>query len=174
MICLTDVAQGLSHCCRFAGQVYDFYSVAQHAILVSELVDPPFEKEALHHDDTEAYMSDLSRHLKHHALLTGYRVLERNLNDAVYQHFGIERSVESTWHVKRADDLAAIFEHWVLREMKPWNAFAAISWAITHQFVKGDMTPLLDIAPRLPRHFLPWPPRQARAAFIAAAETLGA
>ena len=28
---IADIAQGLSHCCRFHGQVNGFYSVAEHA-----------------------------------------------------------------------------------------------------------------------------------------------
>jgi hypothetical protein len=40
MIRIEDIVQGLSNTCRFSGQVEEFYSVLQHAMLVASLVDP--------------------------------------------------------------------------------------------------------------------------------------
>jgi len=39
VIHLDDIAGGLSRICRFAGQTTTFYSVAQHAMLVSAIVE---------------------------------------------------------------------------------------------------------------------------------------
>jgi hypothetical protein len=62
---IMDVAQGLSHVCRFAGQVKVFYSVAQHSVLVSKLLDDRTALWGLLHDASEAYLHDLTRPLKH-------------------------------------------------------------------------------------------------------------
>jgi hypothetical protein len=53
------IACGLSKICRFTGQLRDFYSVAQHAMMVAELVDPHLRFATLHHDDSEAYLNDI-------------------------------------------------------------------------------------------------------------------
>ncbi|MCX2657579.1 hypothetical protein OQ617_16870 [Klebsiella pneumoniae] len=52
---INDIAVSLSNICRFAGHLSHFYSVAQHAVLCSQLVPQEFAFEALMHDATEAY-----------------------------------------------------------------------------------------------------------------------
>lgn len=89
MIDLQDIAHGLSHACRFAGQCSSFYSVAQHAVAVSYLC-PTLE--ALHHDSTEAYMGDMTRPLKD--LIPTFKEFEGNLHQVICQALGIS-SVQS-------------------------------------------------------------------------------
>lgn len=55
---LEDIAHGLAMTCRFAGQCRNFYSVAQHSVLVACLLDPPRQKKGLFHDAPEAYTGD--------------------------------------------------------------------------------------------------------------------
>ncbi len=65
---IEDVARGLSKICRFGAQPIEYYSVAQHALLVRQLVreagHPELALAALHHDSHEAYLCDIPKPLK--------------------------------------------------------------------------------------------------------------
>jgi hypothetical protein len=76
---IRDIAHGLSNICRFGGHVREFYSVAQHTVLVSLEVERSMRDRfggefpeialwlttaALHHEDAEAYIGDMVRPLK--------------------------------------------------------------------------------------------------------------
>lgn len=68
-IVLDDVAHGLAHVCRYAGQVKRFYSVAEHAYLVAQRLratghSVSLQLAGLHHDDAEAFVGDNTRPLK--------------------------------------------------------------------------------------------------------------
>lgn len=68
-ICLEDIAHHLSLLCRFGGSVRRFYSVAEHAVLVSHRVrmqggSVDQQLVALHHDDGEAYLVDIPSPMK--------------------------------------------------------------------------------------------------------------
>lgn len=75
---IEDIAHGLSHICRFTGQIPTFYSVAQHCIEMSYLAPDHCQLEALLHDASEAYLGDVSKHLKE-LLGRPYRILEHDL-----------------------------------------------------------------------------------------------
>jgi uncharacterized protein len=67
---IDDIAEGLSKCCRFAGQCEGFYSVAQHSVHVADEVwlatqDIGLTRIALLHDAPEALLNDLVRCVKH-------------------------------------------------------------------------------------------------------------
>lgn len=64
---IEDVAHGLAHTCRYAGQCREFYSVAEHSINVADVSDG-FEIEALLHDAAEAFIGDVTRPLKRRRL----------------------------------------------------------------------------------------------------------
>jgi uncharacterized protein len=63
-ICLEDIASALSKVCRFGAQPKRFYSVAQHAVHVSRMVEdggrPDLALAALHHDSHEATLPSFS------------------------------------------------------------------------------------------------------------------
>jgi len=61
---IDDVAYSLSKQCRFNGNVDDFYSVAQHSVLCSRLVDADAALPCLLHDAHEMINGDVTRPVK--------------------------------------------------------------------------------------------------------------
>lgn len=94
-----DIAYSLSNLCRFTGHTSEFYSVAQHAVLVSYLVDPHHAFHALHHDDVEAVMGDVSSPLK--GLLPQYKELETRIEAEIFKQLGLPPEIP--FEVKQAD-----------------------------------------------------------------------
>lgn len=86
---IEDIAHHLSMQCRFAGACKFHYSVAQHAIYVSQQVPKEWALWGLLHDASEAYLGDLVRPLKLTAFGAGYQVHERRLQIAICKKFGL-------------------------------------------------------------------------------------
>ena len=89
---LEDISAGLSNTCRWGGQIHCFYPVARHALsceqVAAELgMSTALRLETLHHDDSEAYLCDLPRPLKHQ--LPDYNAIERRFNEAIAVKFGL-------------------------------------------------------------------------------------
>lgn len=175
-----DIACGLSKICRFTGQLREFYSVAQHAIMVAELVEPQLYHAALHHDDSEAYLNDLSRHLKHSPHLAGYRQLEDHMSAVIETALGIYLSDVERSQIKAADDLVAVFERVVIRERQPWQPWSNITDALSEGFIGhheaftfSRARTLMAMAQRIPESWLPfvaWDPRHAEQSFLSCHE----
>ncbi len=89
---LIDIAHPLSLICRGVGQVKFFFSVAQHSINCAKEAEargysPEVQLACLLHDAGEAYCSDVIRPVKKH--LQGYTEIEKNIQKAVMEHFGV-------------------------------------------------------------------------------------
>src|SRR5690606_15178415 len=87
MICLEDIAKGLSNICRYGGQMEHHYSVAQHSVLVMMLAPVELRLAALLNDAAEAYLGDVVKPLKN--MLKGYEEIEANFQRAIFDHFNI-------------------------------------------------------------------------------------
>lgn len=142
MILVEDIAHALAHMCRFGGHVKEFYSVAQHSVLVSRVVPT---MEALMHDAPEAYLGDVTRPLK--ALLPDYQFIESRVERVVLSAFGVALPMSA--EVKMADNVLLATER---RDLMP---FCAEPW----ECLKG-------VEP-LPDEIVPWSPEDAKRAFIA-------
>ena len=89
-ICIEDIAHALAHQCRFNGHCREFYSVAQHSVHVSEIVEeqdcgPRAQLAALLHDAAETYIGDMVAPLKH--LLPDFKQMEKEINVLIYKVF---------------------------------------------------------------------------------------
>jgi uncharacterized protein len=93
-----DIAVALSNQCRFGGHTRRYYSVAQHACIVSDqmLARGSSAHDALWgllHDASEAYLVDLPHPLKHRSELgRQYREAEGRLEEVLLERFGFSGS----------------------------------------------------------------------------------
>ena len=146
---LEDIAWSLSHQCRYAGHCAFFYSVAQHSVMVADMVPHELKRTALLHDATEAYLVDLPRPVKR--MMADYRAAEQVVWEAVARRFGLP--LELPAEVKDADEDALATEAPILMPNAPK------AWAL-----RGTPRPFL---------VLPTSPEGAYGAFMRTAAILG-
>jgi len=118
-VAIDDIAHGLAYQCRFNGQTREFYSVAQHSLIVAQQVPPHLRLAALLHDAAEAYLGDMVKPLK--VLLPEFSQLEERVQDIIATAFGIDFSDYGP--IKRADLVALATEK---RDLMPHSVE---SWA---------------------------------------------
>jgi 5'-deoxynucleotidase YfbR-like HD superfamily hydrolase len=119
--CIHDIAHALSHTCRFGGHTRDFYSVAQHSVLVSYLVPENDQFAALMHDAAEAYVGDVPSPLKQ--LLPEYKVIEKRIEACLFERFGLYDGMPVS--VKKADLIMLATEQ---RDLMTHNSHDLVQW----------------------------------------------
>lgn len=91
-IAISDIANGLALICRYGGQgdVYKFYSVAEHSVLLAQYALEDVGSFAamyvLLHDASEAYLGDLVPAVKN-AVGSSYEALEDSITNAVMHKY---------------------------------------------------------------------------------------
>lgn len=111
-IVIEDIAHALANICRFGGHVRQFYSVAEHGVMVSSIVgqdwftDPSLALQGLLHDASEAYLGDVIRPLK--IQLPAYKDIEKLWERAISEKFELPFPLDP--EVKRADMVALVTE----------------------------------------------------------------
>lgn len=117
-----EIAHALGNIPRYTGHTPQFYSVAEHSLLVAslmhelELGDP---MEGLLHDGVEAYLCDLAAPIKAH--LPDYKALDKKLDRALRLQFGLPE--QKTDGCTKADWLALAIE---ARQLIPSKA---VGWS---------------------------------------------
>jgi hypothetical protein len=148
---ITDITRALANTCRFGGHCRSFYSVAQHSVIVSELVeqrggDAEDAFAALMHDASEAYLGDMPHPIKHRSELgAAFKAAEDRLEDVLRERFKIKPDVPE---IKRADRALLATER---------RAFSAEDWH----------WPELEGVEPLDLQLTAWPPDEAAAKFAA-------
>lgn len=112
---INDIAHALANLCRFTGHTREFYSVAQHSVIVSHLVAPEHALRALLHDASEAYIGDLSSPLKSQS--PSYCEIERNLQAKIIEVLTGSTEPDHP-SIKHADLIALATER---RDLMPHN-----------------------------------------------------
>jgi hypothetical protein len=102
---IRDIAHGLALVNRFGGHTRFPLSVAQHAVHVSYVMERAYTSSldhhsilrrldqnesawlGLHHDDSDTYIGDMPRLLKHSHSMEGFLAVELELQDKLYSRF---------------------------------------------------------------------------------------
>ncbi len=148
-IFIEDIAHALSLLCRFGGHCKEFYSIAQHAVLVSMYCDP---KDALwghSHDDSEGYISDVCSPVKRHKDFEFYKVVESKLMNVICLRFNLPLVQPDS--VTRADELVLSAE---VRDLMPKPLLASPHWKC--QKMDNSCIPTI----------IPMSPKEAEKAFL--------
>ncbi len=116
-----DISKALSNLCRFGGHCFEFYSVAEHSLLVTKILTEWGYPEnicgdialaGLLHDASEAYICDIPTPFKRK--LPQYKELEQEVMKHITAKFGIEwlndENHEWSKPIKKADNLALDIE----------------------------------------------------------------
>lgn len=127
-----DIAAALSKLCRYGGQCNRFYSVAEHCVHVANHAPEGLKLDALMHDASEAYLSDVIRPIK--SFLTSYLEIEAGLERVIAERFRL------TWpmpaEVKRLDTaiLADERDQAMAPPPMPWPQTTEPALGVTLQF----------------------------------------
>jgi 5'-deoxynucleotidase YfbR-like HD superfamily hydrolase len=126
MLDIKDIARSLSMRVRFSGHINKPYTVAQHSVFVSRVVEASDKatkddiRWGLMHDAAEAYIMDIPRPIK--KLIPLVSQIEEKILQLVAKRFGLEFPFSDL--VVRADDVALVSEAYELLDGGPIENWA--------------------------------------------------
>lgn len=125
---INDVAHALSNQCRFAGHCMQFYSVAQHSVLVSMMCPDKDALWGLLHDASEAYLVDVPSPLKRMPEFKAYRDAEAKVMATICAAFGLDaheppsvKLVDKRMLATEARDLTFTKGHGWASQLEPYD-----------------------------------------------------
>ncbi|MBI5480351.1 MAG: phosphohydrolase [Deltaproteobacteria bacterium] len=127
-----DIAHSLAMQCRFNGHCRPFYSVAEHSVRVSRILEGRERLWGLLHDAAEAYISDLPRPLK--ATAPGFRAAEDRLLEVIVTRFGLPWPMPAA--VAHADEVL------LATEMRDLMAPAPAAWPLDAAALAETIVPV--------------------------------
>lgn len=138
---INDISHALGNQCRWSGHTREFYSVAQHCVIISHILPPASAYNGLWHDAPEYVLQDMAKPLKNDRRLgQAYRGAEARIERVMAEEFGVNFSDVA---VKRADLVLLVTEARDLHHgHKHWAYYQDV--------------------PLLPEKIVPWAPRRAR------------
>ncbi len=161
MVCIEDIAHSLAYQCRYTGHIRQFYSVAQHCVLMAENEDLPGDPLAkLLHDADETYIGDIAKPWKrllsidipetkqvnqHYVSVESF---EAGIQDVIGLALGVDLSYSA--EVKEADIRMMASE---IRDLMP-EMPSGFSWGV-------------DVSNPVKEKIIPWLPEPAEQIFLA-------
>jgi hypothetical protein len=163
-VSIFDIAHSLALSCRWTGHVRRHYSVGQHSVIVMRVVEAVLtamgasaeeirvaKLEALVHDGSEAYISDIARPTKRQ--LPNYQVIEKTVMGAVWARFQMREALqrESDTDLLKAVDTEILFAEARQMTRKP-----PMPWMVQPS----------DLVPKYTKRIRPWPIWYSEARFL--------
>jgi len=145
---INDIAHSLAHQCRFLGHARGFYSVAQHSVIVSELVPKADSLWGLLHDAAEAYLGDIIAPIKRCEEMYVYRSAEDRVLKTVAEKFALNPVLPAS--VEDADKSI------LATEFRDITTVDDPGWIIS----ECGCEPIAGL------HITPWPPDVAEDRFL--------
>lgn len=147
-----DIAHALSNQCRFTGHTKEFYSVAQHSVLVGRNLERKYGRDSglplwgLLHDASEAYLADIARPVKRNGEFGRiYRETEDTLMEAIAEAFNLPWPMPAEVHEE--DGILLVTE---MRDQMP-------------QLTPDDFVPKVDADPYV---IVGWSPKDAERHYL--------
>ncbi len=158
MVCIEDIAHSLAYQCRYTGHTQEFYSVAQHCVLMAQNSDLPGDPMAkLMHDAAEAYIGDVARPWKDLlSVQIGHGVGSRHVSISLFEEeiqdvIGLALDVDLRYSAEvKVSDLKMMATE--VRDLMP-AGFSSDMWGI-------------DISNPVEEVISPWPPFTAEMCFL--------